>query len=333
MKIFIQAMGHAHPRHVVSNDFFSSLEIGSDSEWIRTRTGVEKRNFVLAPEQIRLIRQNKRSVTDFTSPDLDITALSKQAWKLLEERNVSGYQPLDLLICGTSVPDWDIPSNACVIAKALSLSCQAFDVNSACSSFVVDLHVARGLLGQGMAKNIAIINPERYSLRMDYRDRNSCILFGDAASVSWLTVEYNGDFPALELIDTYIESSPAGAFSVQIPYGKTFWQDGKAVQKFAIKKTLSSVHHILDKNQLTIADIAYFIGHQANLRMLNSITKKLGLLKEKHLSNVSTYGNQGAAGAPCVLSQNWKKWKKGDYILVAVVGAGLTWGAALFRGC
>ena len=326
----ITAMGHWFPPHVIDNDFFATLDIGSASDWIEARTGIKARRSVLTPQQIRDIKDTPRARAEISSNDCewDIASFAQAAFACLQKRkDVKAWQGEWLIICGTSVPDWDIPANACVIAAKLGLKGVAVDINSACSSFVVDLHFARQMLAAERNRKVLICNPERYSLRMDYRDRSSCVLFGDGSACA--VVESGGQ--GLAVIDTEIYSHPADCDKVVIPDGGTLTQQGKAVQKFAISKTIEAAQAILQRNALTIADINYFIGHQANHRMLQAVVSKLGLQAEQHLCNVVDFGNQGAAGAPDVLSQNWERLRQGDTILLAVVGSGLTWGATILR--
>jgi len=181
----------------------------------------------------------------------------------------------------------------------------------------------------GSTKATAIFNVERYSTRLDFKDRKSCILFGDSAAASIL--EVSDDAPGLEVMDTIVHSTPSGFNQVKIPDGGHFDQNGAAVQKFAVTKTLEVTHEILERNKLKIKDITWFIAHQANLRMLTYAAEHLGVPPSRHLYNVDVRGNQGGAGAPTVLSSNWERFKRGDLIVVPVVGSGLTWGAALFK--
>lgn len=326
----ITAMGHWFPPHVIDNDFFATLNIGSSSEWIEARTGIKTRRSVLTPQQIRAIKDTPRAFAAMRhgACEWDLASFAQAAFACLQKRKrVKTWRSEWLIICGTSVPDWDIPANACVIAAKLGLKGVAVDINSACSSFVVDLHFARHMLQADRNRKVLICNPERYSLRMDYSDRSSCVLFGDGSACA--VVEGGGQ--GLAVIDTEIYSHPADCDKVIIPAGGTFTQQGKAVQKFAISKTVEAAHAILKRNALTIANIDYFIGHQANHRMLQAVVAKLGLRAAQHLCNVVDFGNQGAAGAPDVLSQNWERWRAGDTILLVVVGSGLTWGATILR--
>ncbi len=341
-RIVLVGMGHWFPPTILDNKFYEDLDIGSASDWIKDRVGIMERRSVLAKEDIIRLRHNE-TTRDQLSADGRIMSMADMAvgpWNMAQERASEGKPGMlipDLMISGSSVPDWDIPANACAIAHKLEIECAGFDVNSACSSFAVNLHVVRGLMQSNMVQTAGIFNIERYTTRINFSDRTSCVLFGDSAAAALLTTidasldEADSEIQGLELIDTMVQSSPAGAPHVRLPEGGYFSQNGSAVQKFAVTKTVSVAREILARNGLSPADIQYFIGHQANKRMLLSAIEKLGLQPEQHLYNVDYYGNQGGSGAPVVLSMNWNTFKSGDYILIAVVGSGLTWGAALFR--
>lgn len=330
-RIVITGLGHQVSDHLISNDFFETLDIDSSSEWVKERTGIESRYSVLSPELIRQLRTGALDKSDLWKRNL-VTSLADMAvvpWKQACERNGAvGFSP-DLTICGTSVPDFFIPAHASKIAHKLGLGGVSFDVNSACSSFVSNLAVSRAMLLQDNYFRAAIFNVERYSTQLNFRDRGTCVLFGDGASCALL--QRTNCLPGLQIVDVILHSDPSGCDHVQIPVFDTFSQQGASVQKFAIGKTAQVTSEIMDRNGLQSKDIAYFIGHQANLRMLQATTKKLGFTPEQHLYNVDTHGNQGAAGAPSVLSQNWERFRPGDYVVVTVVGSGLTWGAALLR--
>ena len=257
-------------------------------------------------------------------------ALKRRILPLPQLDDISVFSP-DLVISGSSIPDYDIPANACIICESLGIDAMAFDANSACSSFVTNLLLASSLIKAKQYRNAAIFNIERYSTRLDFSDRSSSILFGDGAT-STIIETIDDDSPkGIEIIDLMMESDPRGASYVTIPVDEPFRQNGSVVQKFAISKTVEASSKILLKNQLTAKDVDYFIGHQANLRMLQSAVARLDISQTKHLYNVDQHGNQGAAGAPSVISAHWNRFKSGDMILIAVVGSGLTWGAALLR--
>lgn len=330
--MIITGMGYAHPEHRIPNTFFDRLEIGSSGEWIKEKTGIGNRYSVLSMEQLARLHSGDETAHTLRQKNEipRIEELSLAAWNHLSSNHshFTDWVP-ELLICGTSVPDYFIPSNAAVIAAKLGWNSVAMDCNTACSSFVSNLQLAAGQVLAGYYENVCIVNPERYTAYLDYSDRRSCFLFGDGAAIS--TISVNPAASGLRLIDVLVESDPSGFELVQIPVHSTFYQNGSRVQKFAISKTCEVSRKILSQNGFKTQDVDYFVGHQANLRMLKSSCEKLGVEQKRHLYNVDTHGNQGGAGAAIVLATNWHKFKPGDLILVAVVGSGLTWGAALFK--
>ena len=327
--IVISAMGHYFPPNVISNDFFHSLDIGSSSQWIEERTGIKSRAMVLEPREIVALKEGKTTLEEIRSSGFawSIANFAKASVDNLAD-GFAGKEGRWMLICGTSVADWCIPANACAIAEKIGLSAVSVDVNSACSSFIVNLHFARQMLVGAMIDKVLICNPERYSLRLNYHDRGSCTLFGDGSACA---IVGRGLENGLEVIDSEVHSNPYDYDKVTIADGGTFCQQGRAVQKFAITHTVEATRSILQRNDMSINEVNYFIGHQANKRMLDTVAEKLNLSAEQHLFNVVEYGNQGAAGAPNVLSQNWQRFRAGDIIVVTVVGSGLTWGSAIFR--
>lgn len=327
----ITGMGHYFPPTKLTNQFYEGLDIGSAAGWIEERVGIIERRTVLALDDITKLRRGETTLAMLRQEGriMPIGDMCREPWRLAKERAGPAYHDPNVVISGTSVPDWDIPANACAIAATLGLETTAFDVNSACSSFVVDLHVARGLLLSDQATDIAIFNAERYSTRVNFSDRASCVLFGDGAAATIVSTRPGAK--GLAVRDTVVISSPAGSQHVKLPDGDFFSQNGAAVQKFAVTKTVAVTQEILQRQNLRPQDISYFVAHQANYRMLMSAVEKLGFHPEKHLCNVQHHGNQGGAGAPNVLSMNWDKFKVGDLIAVAVVGSGLTWAGALLE--
>jgi 3-oxoacyl-[acyl-carrier-protein] synthase-3 len=342
-RIVLTGMGHFFPDTVLDNQFFDELNIGSAAQWIDERVGIKERRSVMAREDIIKLRHGQTTRAELVQSGriMTIASMVEAPWRQAKQRALAarpagnpGDVTIDTAICGTSVPDWDIPANACSVAGRLGLDVAAFDINSACSTFAVNLHAARALLLSGSSNAVGIFNAERYTTRVDYTDRSSCVLFGDSASAAILEAEPRTASPGLsglELIDTIVHSDPTGYEHVRLPEGGYFSQNGQAVQKFAVTKTVHVTLEILAKNGLDKADISYFIGHQANFRMLDYACQKNGIGPDRHLFNVDVRGNQGATGASTVLSTHWDKYKSGDIIVVAVVGSGLTWGAALFR--
>ncbi len=324
-------MGHEVPENCIENSFFTTLDIGSSSDWVVEKTGIKSRYSVLTPNLIRSLRSGKYQYLELKKKGKirTLADLSLKPWKTaISVGQKENYDP-PLLICGTSTPDYDIPANASSIAKHLEVGSTCFDVQSACSSFMSGMQVATSLIQSGFYSSASLFNVERYSTRLDYTDKRSCILFGDGATCT--IFETGENLNGFEILDICLESDGSGADSVKIPYGETFYQNGSAVQKFAITKTCYITNKIMDRNQLGPKDIQYFVGHQANLRMLQSSVKKLNFSNEQHLYNVDLFGNQGGAGAPSVLAQNWHKFRDGDMVIATVVGSGLTWGSCLLK--
>lgn len=330
--MYIYSLGHYFPENVLENSFFDKLDIGSAADWIKDRVGIETRRSVLTKEQITDIRYGRVNRQQLKADGLieSIANMSEKSWKVALSRAHVVTENIDTVIGGTSVPDDDIPASACVIAAQLGLErVRGFDVNSACSTFVVQSHVMRGLIRSGLTNEGAIFCSERYTTRIDYSDRRNSILFGDASIAA--VVSSMPRPGALCVVDSLVESAPSGWEHIHLPDGQFFRQNGAAVQKFAVTKTIAAAQDILARNNLKVSEAHWFIGHQANYRMLTSAMEKMGVPADRHLYNVVQYGNQGACGAPSVLSQNWDRYKPGDFIVIAVVGAGLTWGSLLLQ--
>lgn len=330
--MYIYSMGHYWPENELTNEFFNSLDIGSEANWITERVGITSRRSVLKPEHISDLRYGKVTREQLVERGEIMTAatMNEHAWNVARERAPIVVESIDTVIGSAAVPDFDIPVNACITAAQLGMErIRGFDVNSACSTFVMQCHVMRSLIDSKMTREGAIFCADRYTTRLDYSDRKNSILFGDSAIAA--AVSATAKPGSLKVIDTIVESAPSGWEHIIMPAGKNFYQNGPAVQKFAVTKTIAAAQDVLAKNNLTAKDAKWFIGHQANYRMLTSAMEKLGVPEENHLYNVVDRGNQGACGAPSVLSQYWDRYKAGDYIVIAVVGAGLTWGSMLLQ--
>lgn len=334
--LYVTGMGHFVPENVLDNNFFDSLDIGSDAQWIVDRVGIVERRSVLTTAELRALRFGEITREELFAAGriMSFGQMGARSWKLVIDRSGAEGEThlgrIDAVIGGTSVPDSDIPSHACYAARDSNIKAGfAFDTNSACSTFAVQIHTMRGLFAIGSARTGAIFGAERYTTRVDYADRKGCILFGDSGYSA--LVESSPRGKCLQVIDSVIESSPEGADTIRMLEGMPFEQDGRAVQKFAILKTVSAAQDIMKRNDLEVADVNWFVGHQANLRMLSSAAERIGIPAERHIYNVDFHGNQGGAGAPVTMSQNWDRFRDGDTIVMSVVGSGLTWGAVLFR--
>ena len=324
--MIITRMGYAHPSYKISNHFFETLDIGADAEWIASRTGILNRYSVLSPELILKLRQGEENFASLRQQG-EIDGVAQLAGAAIANLAEGKHEP-DLLVCGTSVPDYFIPANAALIAHHMGYQhTTVMDANTACSSFISNLQMVKALLSSGCYQDALIVNPERYTLRMNYQDRRSCFLFGDGAAAAFCSRDLQAS--GLRVVDVVLHSDVSGCELVQIPAEGTFFQHGTRVQKFAVTRTCEVSLEMLERHHLRVEDICYFIGHQANLRMLKTVCARLGIRDENHLYNVDQYGNQGGAGCAIVLASHWNRLRQGDYVLISVVGAGLTWGAAL----
>jgi 3-oxoacyl-[acyl-carrier-protein] synthase-3 len=306
--LFLSRLAVWYPEEILTNEDLGRL-VDTTDEWIVEHVG---------------IRERRRSPRD-----MPVHALGARAAALALE----GFDAasVGLVVCGLSISDYQIPATANLIAADVGCGdAPAFDVRAACSSFVFALHTLRGLFATGEHASALLVVPEAYTHATDYSDRATCILWGDAAFACLVTRE-RPPGPAFAVEDTFVGSRSKDWAAVQIPTGGTFRQEGTVVQAFAIRKMTEVVQRVLARRGLATDDIAYMIGHQANLGILTRVTARLGLAPEKSLTNIERFGNCGAAGAPAVLAQNAARVREGERVVVATVGAGLSWGGVLLK--
>jgi 3-oxoacyl-[acyl-carrier-protein] synthase-3 len=230
---------------------------------------------------------------------------------------------IGMVVAGGCAPEMSIPSEACRIAQALGIEAPSFDLNSACSSFGAQLHFLSKQAD--LPKFVLVVNPENTTRVVNYADRATAVLWGDGTSAAVVSTT---EPSRVRIVQTLLGSSPAGCALVTIPHHGHFAQEGSAVQRFAIKTTVSCLETLLPtarENAAKTGGRVLFIGHQANALMLESVVKRADIDPRNHFSNVADFGNTGAAGAPTVLSQNWSALQAGDQLSLVVVGSGLTW--------
>jgi 3-oxoacyl-[acyl-carrier-protein] synthase-3 len=229
---------------------------------------------------------------------------------------------IGMVIAGGCSPQTTVPAEACRIAAALEIDAIAFDLNASCVSFLAQVHYLSMAQPEALPDFILVVNPENNTRAVDYNDRGTAVLWGDGTTAAVVSRRI---LSAIAIRDTVFGADPAGAELIRTPAGGHFRQDGRAVQTFAVRKTAE----LFQGSERTITDRPspnYFVGHQANLRMLESACRRAGIAPESHLSNVASFGNCGAAGAPSLLSQHWGRLP-GGAVRMAVVGAGLNWGS------
>jgi 3-oxoacyl-[acyl-carrier-protein] synthase-3 len=324
-QLFVHGMGHFHPENVLDNAFLESLDIGTTDSWILERVGIRSRRTVLPLDYVSQTKNADPRESHNASVYSNAQTGAHAARMALSRAKLS-ISDIGLVVAGGCSPQFSIPSEACRIASELGIEVPCFDLNSACSSFGAQLHFLRSMNKDMSADYILVVNAENNTRTVNYADRSSAVLWGDATSAAIVSLKHES---ALKVTTSCIESDPAGWDKVVIPAGGHFSQSGRAVQTFAIRKTLATLCKLREHSNCT-PERQYFISHQANLLMLENVAARAEVLAANHLFNVDQFGNCGAAGAPSVLSQNWDKFVPGDEIALVVVGSGLTWSGLLF---
>ena len=310
------------PKNLVENERLQEFLETSD-EWIRTRTGIERRYISL----------------DENTSDLAVEA-SKKA---LSQARLSAEE-IDLIIVATVTPDNFTPSTACIVQDKLGAkNAWAFDINAACTGFIYALKLGRSLIRSGEANNALIIGAETLSKALNWKDRGSCVLFGDGAGATVLTS--TEEDCGIKCVNVKSDGSKGDSLVIQgLPLNSPF-KDGREVSenyinmngreifKFATKVMEESIVEILEKENIKIEDIDAIIPHQANLRIIDYVVKRLGIPREKFITNLQNYGNTSGASIPIALCESTDEGnlKKGDNIIMVGFGGGLTWGAALIK--
>jgi len=327
LTLYLNGLGHAHPDHEITNRFLEELDIGTDDEWILERVGIHARRTVLPLDYIRTTR-NRDPRAALEAADWSQAELGAAAAHMAIDR--AGIQPSDIgmVIAGNSASDTNTcPAGACLAARELGLEVPAFDVSSACTSFYVQLHLLSMMRPERMPDYVLILAPETLTTTVDYSDRATAVLWGDGAAAAVVSATHAS---RIQLVDSTLESRPAGAETVLIPRGGHFRQEGRTVQMFGIRQMTRCVSALREQYEQEGRSL-HFVGHQANLRMLERVREQSGIRPEWHHTNVEWYGNTGAASAASVISMLWEKWAPRDDIAVAGVGSGLTWASYLLR--
>jgi len=318
----VTGVGGFLPRQVISNDDMARVVDTSDA-WITERTGIRQRH--------KIDDGMKTSDMAVEAAKIALAAAGRTA------------EEVDLIIVATTTPDMPFPSTASIVQSKLGApTCPAFDVQAVCSGFVYALSVADGFVARGLSRCVLVIGAEAMSQLLDYSDRGTCILFGDGAgAVVVEPVEGEGtkadrgilgfdlrcDGSKVDLL--YVDG---GTFEAENRIGKIRMQ-GNQVFRHAVHKISQAVEAAVEKANLEIADIDWFIPHQANQRILNGVAERLGLDEDKVISTVAQHANTSAASIPLAwyVGMQDGRVKRGDLVLIEALGGGLTWGAAAIR--
>lgn len=323
-RVKIIGTGKALPAQVLTNQDLEKMVDTSD-EWIRTRTGIEERRIANAAE---------------STSDLAIRA----AQEALKDAGFSANQ-LDLIITCTCTPDMVFPSVSCLVQSALGAkNVPAMDLSAACSGFIYGLATAKSWIESGAARNILLIGVDTLSKITNWKDRSTCVLFGDGAGAAVLS-RSDGD---ASILSVYLGADGAQSEVLKVPGGgsrmpisqevldnhsHTIHMNGPEVYKLAVTKMVDSAQKALELAGISPCDLQLIIPHQANLRIINSVAKRLGINSERVFTNVQKYGNMSAATTIIALdeAQKSRRIQRGDLIELVAFGAGLTWGASVIR--
>jgi len=322
--LYLHGPGHFHPENEIDNAFLESLDIGTSDRWILERVGIASRRTVLPLDYLRATRNRDLRAAPEAALYSNAETGRRAALMAIER---AGIQPSDvgMVIAGGCSPDNCIPAEASRIARALALSVPAFDLHAACSTFGAHLHFV-DRMGASAPDYVLVVQPENITRTVDFGDRTTCVLFGDATTAAVVSTRVPS---RARIVHTTFGTDPSGCDEVAIPRLGHFRQNGAVVQKFAIKKMSSLLADLQERLDPDRRERLFFVGHQANLTMLEAVCRRAAVAPERHLHNIVRFGNQSSAGAPSVLSQRWESFRPGDLAALVVVGSGLSWSSLL----
>ena len=324
MNAKITATAHNTPEKIMTNHDLEKLVDTSD-EWIRSRTGITQRH---------VVGENEASS--------DIS--TRIAETLMEKRGISADE-IDVIIVGTVTPDYFTPSTAALIQKNIgATNAWGFDLSAACSGYIYGLETGATFIRSGQYNKVMVIGVDTMTSILDFKDRDTCVIFGDGGGGVILEPTYNDT----GIIDSILHMDGNGGEYLIVPGGGSripatvesvksrqhfIKQDGKTVYKFAVRGMADVSEEILSRNNLSGEDIALFIPHQANKRIIDAAAERCGISSEKVLINIDRYGNTTAGTIPIAMNEAVEnnQIKDGDYILLASFGAGFTWGSILIK--
>ncbi len=323
MRAVIRGIGSFLPQRVMTNLEMSEIVETSDA-WIQERTGIRERH--IADEG------------QFTS-DLGYEA----ALKALQDAGMTA-DDIDLIVVATSTPDLTFPATATMIQERLGMRHgAAFDIQAVCSGFIYGMHVTNALLKSGGAKRALLIGAETFSRILDWTDRGTCVLFGDGAGAVVIEAVEEGALlkeDASGILQTFVRSDGAHRDMLYVDGGPSRTQTvghlrmlGNQVFKHAVTDIAQVIRDCAEQAGVDIADIDWFVPHQANQRILTAVAKRLKLRPEQVISTVAQHANTSAASVPLAMDTAVKdgRIKKGDLVMLEAFGGGFTWGAALLR--
>ena len=320
----ITAVGAYVPEYILTNKELEGL-VDTNDEWITSRTGIKER---------RILKDDTKATSYLAI---------RAAEDLIAKRNLDPAE-IDMVIVGTATPDMSVAATAAHVASEIgAINAFGYDLAAACSSFLYAMSTAASYIESGRYKKILIIGADKMSSIIDYKDRNTCVIFGDGAGAALFEPNKEG----LGLQDEYLRSDGVGRDFLRIEAGGSLHpathetidsdkhyikQDGKTVFKYAVSSMASACEKVMERNQLTSGNVDWLVAHQANKRIIDATARRMGLVDQsKVLINIEKYGNTTSATIPLVLSDFEKKFKKGDTLVFASFGGGFTWGSIYLK--
>ena len=311
------------PEYILTNEELSQMVDTSD-EWIMQRVGIKERRILKDPTK----------ATAFL--------VSEAAVKLFKKIKIDPSE-IDLVVCATSTPDMQFPSTASIACDMLGIkNAWAFDIQAACCGFIYTLETAAKFVESGQYKKVLLLAGDKMSSIVDYSDRNTCPLFGDAGTALLLepVTEEVGVMDHLFFTDgagrefLYLKAGGSlnpSSFETVKAREHFVYQEGKTVFKFAVSNMADVSVKMMERHQLTPETLNWLVPHQANLRIIDAVGRRMGLPPEKVMINIARYGNTTSATIPLCLWENEKQLKKGDNLILSAFGGGFTWGSVYLK--
>lgn len=319
----ITAVGGYVPEDVLTN-FDLEKMVDTSDEWIRTRTGIRERHILKTPGK--------------ATSDMAVEAIKV----LLEKRGI-GADEIDMVVCCTITGDLIFPATANILSDKIGAkNAWGFDLSAACSGFLYGMEVGSKMVESGKYKKVLVVAGDKMSSIIDYKDRNTCIIFGDGLGAVLLEPNTEG----YGVIDSILHSDGSGrqflhqkaGGSLKPPTHETIdagehyvYQDGKVVFKFAVTNMAEVTHKVIERNNLQPEEIDWLVPHQANLRIIDATADRINLDKNKVMINIEKYGNTTNGTLPLLLWDYEKKLKKGDNLILSTFGGGFTWGSMYLK--
>ena len=311
------------PDYILTNKELEKI-VDTNDEWIKSRTGIKER---------RILKGEGKGTSV-----LGVKAVEG----LLKKTNINADE-IDLIICATATPDMIFPSTACIIAdKVGAINAFAYDLMAACSGFLYAIATASKFIETGTYKKVIVVGADKMSSIINYKDRATCIIFGDGAGAVLLQESKEG----LGIQDAILKSDGSGSEFLHMKAGGSakpashatvdakehhVWQDGQTVFKAAVTSMADVSEEIMKRNNLSADDVAWLVPHQANQRIIDATAKRMGVGNEKVMVNIEKYGNTTNGTIPLCLWEWEPQLKKGDNLILAAFGGGFTWGSIYLK--